>query len=362
MCRSGSKMATTHLKSSASVERIVILSVLLALLVLHFFVVHTIAFLGFYYLPILLAGYFCGKRISLLLSILAVFLVVLYSLVGPGKMSPEIPRLEEQVGKLSQRSPGWKEMSNQLNREKFKLYFSLIVWGSFLVLCGIASSVLYEQKERRIKELRSAYVGILQILTKYLELADRYSAGRSMRVAALATAMARRLNFAEEAAEDIRIAALLHDLGHKEISALILGKSADLGKETGPEITTHSISGQELMRSVSSVLEGVVPIVNAYREYFVMEGKERAPEPVRTAAEIVAAARAYDDMVTGTPARKAKSPSEALEEIKASAARGFDPEVVKALEEAAQAGERKIEPGEPPPESRAPVLGPDEGV
>ena len=149
-CHSQNKMRSIDLKSATVVERIVILSILLALLVLHLFVVQKIAFLGFYYLPILLAGFFCGKRTSLLLSILAVFLVVLYSLVEPGKMSPEIPRLREQVDKAPRGSPSWKSKNEELGREKFKLHFSLIAWGGFLVLSAIASSALYEQKQRRI--------------------------------------------------------------------------------------------------------------------------------------------------------------------------------------------------------------------
>lgn len=338
-------MLSTDLKTPASMERIVILSILVALLVIHLFVIQKMAFLGFYYLPILLAGYFCGKRTALLLSILAIFLVVLYSLVEPGKMSPEIVRNEQQLAKLRPGSQRWESVNDQIGRQKFKFRFSLVAWGSFLVLSAIVSSALYEQKQRRVEELRHAYVGVLEILTKYLELADRYSVGRSVRVAELATAVARRLNVGQATADNIRIAALLHDMGHKETSALILGKSAELGKATDAKITTHSVSGEEVLRSVSSVLQGVVPIVSAYQEYFVGERGERAPSPVTTAAEIIAVVRAYDDMVTGTPTRRAKPHSEALETIRASAGREFGAEVVEALEKALQAGEGKIQPG-----------------
>ncbi len=350
-----------HFKSPAMVERVVILAILLALLVSHLFVVYKSAFLGFYYLPILLAGYFCGKRTALLLSILAIFLVVLYSVVETGEMAPGIAEKQEQLAKLTPGSQPYQQMTAAIAREQFKFRFSLVTWASFLVLLGIASSTLYEQKEKRVDELRRAYVGVLEILTKYLELADRYSAGRSMRVAELTIAMARRLNLDEEATENIRIAALLHDLGHKETSALILGKSAELGKQSGGQVLTHKISGEDLLRSVSSALEDVVPIVNAYREYFVGQGGQTAPEPVRTAAEIIAVARAYDDMVTGTPARKAKTPSEALEELEASAAGEFDPEVVRALEGAVRAGEGKVELPEPPEGISPPLRGSEKG-
>jgi len=353
-------MQSVDLKSPADMERIVILSILIALLAIHLFVVHKLAFLGFYYLPILLAGYFCGKRTALLLSILAVLLIALYTAVEPGKMSPELPRLQEQLADIGRREQAVNlpagsrpedKIKERIAREKFNLHFSLVAWGGFLVLSAIASSLLYEQKQKKVDSLRQAYVGVLEILTKYLELADRYSAGRSVKVSELASAMSRRLNLDEEATENIRIAALLHDLGHKEVSALILGKSAELGKESDAKVTSFSVNGKEILRSVSSVLGGVVPIVNAYYEYFVGKGSERTSEPVTIAAEIIAVARAYDDIVTGTPTRKAKPSSEALEQIKASAGRGFDAEVIEALEKTIQAGDVNILSGEPPHES-----------
>jgi HD-GYP domain-containing protein (c-di-GMP phosphodiesterase class II) len=332
-------------------ERIVILAILVALLVLHLFVVYKVAFLGFYYLPILLAGFFCGKRTALLLSILSVFLITLYSLVEPGKMSPAIAQKQEQLQKAPPDKQAHQVIEEQIGREKFKLYFSLIAWGGFLILAAIASSTLYEQKQRRVRDLRRAYVGVLEILSKYLELADRYSVGRSVRVADLAEAVGQRLQLDQEVTENIHIAALLHDMGHKETSALILGKSAELGSSTAAKITTHSVSGQEVLRSVSSVLEGVVPIVNAYQEYFVGARRETAPGPVTTAAEIIAVARTYDDMVTGGPARKAKTSSEALAEIQASAGKEFDNQIVQALEEAVRAGAGQSEPGDSLPKA-----------
>ncbi len=343
-------MQSNELKSPAYMERIVILAILVALLVIHLFVPNKIAFLGFYYLPILLGGFFCGKRTALLLSILAVFLVVLYSLVQIGEMAPEIPKLEEQLAKQPARSPTWNIIAEEINTKKFKLYFSLIAWGGFLVLTALATSVLYEQKQRRIDGLRRAYIGVLEILTKYLELADRYSTGRSIRVADLTTSIARQLNTDQEHRENIRIAALLHDLGHKEVSALILGKSAELGKKTGAQVTTHTVSGKEILRAVGSVLEGVVPIVNAYHDYFVGERQERVPGPITTGAEIIAVARTYDDMVTGTPTRKPRSREEALQEIKASEGRAFDAAVIAALEKVIQAAEDET----PDPESPHP--------
>jgi len=47
--------------------------------------------------------------------------------------------------------------------------------GWFLILADVAVGTLYEQKEQLLQELRNAYVGVLEILAKYLESTDRYT-------------------------------------------------------------------------------------------------------------------------------------------------------------------------------------------
>ncbi len=329
-------MLPPRLESSASMERVIILAILLALLVSHFLVSYKLAFLGFYYLPVLLAGYFCGKRTALLVSILAIFLIALYAAIEPGKMCPAIGEQQAHLENAPAGSLEKKEAADSIARAKFRLHFSLAGWAAFLVLSAIVSSVLYDQKHRRVEQLRHAYVGLVEILSKYLELADRSSAGRSRKVARLATATAKRLNLSEESIENIRIAALLHDLGHKEVSALILEKSADLGREANATILTHNVSGDEVLRSVTAVLEDVTPIVDAYHKYFAGERKEAASTVVRTGAEIIAMARAYCDLIAGSPTRKAKAPPEAIAEIRSGEGRQFDADVVEGFEKALQ--------------------------
>jgi len=325
-------METANSTSPALMERVIILAILIALLITHLFVVQKVAFLGFYYLPILLAGYFCGKRTALLISILTVFLMALYSVVEPGKMSPDIAVEQANLDRTTPNTAARNEAADRLAKENFKLHFSLAAWGAFLVLAAVISSVLYERKQKRVDELRRAYTGVVEILTKYLELANRATVGRSREVSRYATATARRMKLPEETIENIRIAALLHDLGHRDISALILEKSAELGKEANATVRTQSIRGEDVIRSVSAVLEDVAPIVDGYHEYFAAGGKRPARTPVATGAEIIAAARTFYDIITGSPARKARTPDEALAEIRTG--KQFDADIIDAFEEA----------------------------
>ena len=317
-------------------ERVIILLILVGLLAAHFFVVQKVAFLGFYYLPILLAGYFCGKRIALLISLLTLFLVALYSVAEPTKMSPDIAVAQARLERTSPNTAANPEAADRLSKEKLNLHLSLVTWGAFLVLAAAVSSALYEQKQKRVDELRRAYTGVVEILTKYLELANRSNVGRSREVSLYAAGTARRMGLGETVVDNIRIAALLHDLGRRDISALILEKSAELGKAVNANIRTQSIRGEEIVRSVSAVLEDVAPIVDGYHEYFVGSGRRPVRTRIATGAEIIAVARAYYDMITGSPTRKARSPQEALAEIRTAAGEPFDADILAAFEKALQ--------------------------
>ena len=132
---------------------------------------------------------------------------------------------------------------------------------------------LYEQNERRLQDLRNAYIGVLEILSKYLESTDRYTKGHSLRVSELAREIATAMELPRTEVENIRVAGLLHDIGKIEVSGEILRKAAELSSEERELIDEHSVKGGHLLSSVGSVLRDVVPIVISHHRYF-MSGYE----------------------------------------------------------------------------------------
>ncbi|MDP2973150.1 MAG: hypothetical protein Q8P64_28670, partial [Deltaproteobacteria bacterium] len=116
--------------------------------------------LNFYYLPVIASGYFLGRRLGVLTAVFSILMVVISALIFPN----------EFFGK----------------QDLFKSVAQILSWGGFLILSSIAVGTLYEQSERRMKDLKNAYIGILEILSKYLESTDRYTKGHSVRVSELA--------------------------------------------------------------------------------------------------------------------------------------------------------------------------------
>ena len=64
-------------------EQIIVLAILVSILFIHYFVYQKMAFLNFYYLPVLFAGFFLGRRIAVLASLFCILLVVIFFITIP---------------------------------------------------------------------------------------------------------------------------------------------------------------------------------------------------------------------------------------------------------------------------------------
>jgi putative nucleotidyltransferase with HDIG domain len=260
--------------------------------------------LNFYYLPVLVGSYFLGRRIGILIALLSILDVLICAMIFPHRFFSD-PNLLHGILRLCS-------------------------WSLFLFLASITVGTLYEQNGRRLEDLKNAYIGIVEILAKYLESTDRYTKGHSVRVAELAMEIAIAMELPRPQVDNIRAAGLLHDIGKIEISAEVLGKAAALTTEERMEMDSHTVRGAYLLTTVGSVLKEVVPIVVAHHKYFTdtIEAHAGEVQKIPLGARIVAVADAFDAMTTDRPYRKGMLPWQALEEIVSKAGKQFDPEVV----------------------------------
>jgi len=289
-------------------EKILVISILISIVIINYFVSYKIGFLNFFYLPIIAAGYFLGKKMAVLAAVLCILIVIVFLMLFPSSFF--IP----EVGKAY-------------------VIVSLTAWSSFLILTSAAIGYLYEEKESRIKDLKAAYIGILEILSKYLESTDRYTQGHSVRVARLSEDIARVMGLPTFERENIRAAALLHDIGKTEISMNVVHKAASLTAAEKEIMSSHSEKGAEILSLVGSVLKEAVPIVLSHHNYY-FENKNNSSEGkdvVPLGAAIIAVADAYDAMITDRPYRAGRPPWKAFEEVEKESGKQFHPEVVRAF-------------------------------
>jgi putative nucleotidyltransferase with HDIG domain len=290
-------------------EKILIIVILIATFVGTYFIEEKSIVLNFYYLPVLSAGYFLGRRMGVLVAIFSILVMLIFTLVFPQTFFK--------------------------GQDIFKTLAQLISWAGFLILSSIAVGTLYEQNERRLQDLKHAYIGVLEILSKYLESTDRYTKGHSVRVSELAMEIAIAMELQRNEVENIRVSGLLHDIGKIEVSGNILRKAAELSSEEKELMDEHTVKGAYLLSAVGSVLKDVVPIVVSHHKYFMSGSgdQEGLINKVPVGARVIAVADAFDAMTTDRPYRKGMPPWEALEEIVKNAGKQFDPEVVEAFKQ-----------------------------
>jgi putative nucleotidyltransferase with HDIG domain len=208
------------------------------------------------------------------------------------------------------------------------------IWAGFLLISAYATGTLYEHGQRRLRDLRETYYGVLQILSHFISN-DKFTQNHSYRVSIYATRIAEEMGMSEERIEDVRAAALLHDIGKLDSSREILYKAARLTDAEMTHIRGHVDKGIDMLSPVGGSLQRILPIVLAHHDRFDGSGYHPTKgEDIPIEARIISVADVFDALVSDRPYRKGISPFEARDTITKASGKDFDPRVVKAFEAA----------------------------
>ena len=289
----------------------VILSLFAIALLLNELLVSQRMVMSFYALPTVLSAYLYGRRHATLTALASVLLVVLITLYSD-----------------------WVPANVSLTEFAAGRWMDVTVWGGSLVLTGYAMGTLYDHKTAQVRELRSTYHGVLMIL-RYFISKDEFTDNHSYRVSVYATRLAAVLKLNPERIEDIRTAALLHDIGKLHISRGLLYKAARLTADEYEAVKEHVARGVEILQPVGGSLRRIIPIILAHHDRFDGTGyNPTCGEQIPLEARIIAVADVYDSLTSDRPYRKGMLPAEAREIITRGAGTEFDPQVIAAFETA----------------------------
>jgi putative nucleotidyltransferase with HDIG domain len=282
---------------------------------LNFLIASHRVVLGFYTLPTLFSAYWYGRRHAVLTAFGSVFVVILVVFFNPSLFR------------------------NVLPDEK---WYDITTWGSILVVTAYAMGTLSEHHEARVGELRETYHGLLLILRQFISN-DKYTQNHSYRVSIYAAKLASYLGLNTERIEDVRAAALLHDIGKLDISRELLYKAARLTEDEFGEMKRHVEKGIGILEPVGGSLRRVIPIILAHHDKFDGSGYHPTRgEEIPLEARIIAVADVYDSLTSDRPYRKAMSPFEAKEIIVKGSGTDFDPKVVEAFLAAFRRAEMEV--------------------
>jgi len=186
---------------------------------------------------------------------------------------------------------------------------------------------------RQIQDLQDQFVELLQSLSETIDARDPHTRGHSRRVARYALAVARRMEWPSERRRRLEIAALLHDVGKLGVEAFILAKPATLDEREMAAVRYHPLLGVRILESVQQLAD-IIPFIRHHHERFdgggYPDGLKGSDIPLE--ARILSVADAFEAITSNRPYRRARTPQEALEEIRKGAGSQFDPRVVETFE------------------------------
>ena len=317
-------MSNTSLRrqlESVNKELWLILSLFAIAGVVNFIVTGQRMVLAFYTLPTVASAYMYGRRHATLTAVASVLLVVILTRFNPTLLA-DAPSM----------IPG-------------EQWVDITVWGGTLIVTGYLMGTLYEHKDAQVKELRETYHGILMILRHFVSK-DKYTENhsyRSYRVSVYATTIAVAMNMNADRIEDIRSAALLHDIGKLDISRNILYKAARLTEAEFKEMQQHVEKGVEMLEPVGGSLRRILPIILSHHDKFDGSGYHPTHgEMIPIEARVISVADVFDSLTSDRPYRKAMSPYEVREILTKGSGTEFDPKVVDAFLSAFQRGEMEV--------------------
>ncbi|HEX2161325.1 MAG TPA: HD domain-containing phosphohydrolase [Thermoleophilaceae bacterium] len=152
-------------------------------------------------------------------------------------------------------------------------------------------------------------------------------------IAVLARGVAQRLGLIPEEIDEVVRAAKLHDVGKMAIPDSILNKPSPLDPDEWEYMRKHPVIGERIVAAATPLLP-VARLVRSSHERWDGAGYPDglAGEAIPRGARIVFACDSFEAMTSGRPYRTARTPAEALAELRRCSGTQFDPEVVDALE------------------------------
>ncbi len=195
------------------------------------------------------------------------------------------------------------------------------------------------ENARLMEDLRQTFYETAEALAEAIEKRDPYTGGHTKRVLTYSMAAAGYMGLSPEEMEQLKLSAILHDIGKIGVEDRVLRKQASLNDEEFGLMKTHPRMGAEIMQHVEK-LKYVIPGMKYHHERFDGKGYPEGLKDVEIPliARIISVADTFDAMTSDRPYRKGLSDEAAISELMKFSAIQFDPDVVKAFIEAHKDG------------------------
>jgi HD-GYP domain-containing protein (c-di-GMP phosphodiesterase class II) len=210
---------------------------------------------------------------------------------------------------------------------------------NFNVMSGAIERAV-DQLKKAAHENNLLFINSVRMLAAAIDAKDPYTRGHSERVARYSIAIGKNLGLGEKEMRNLRISALLHDVGKIGIDDRILRKPGALSDDEFEVMKGHPSKGAAIMSGVAQLID-IIPGMKYHHEKWSGGGYPDGlvGDQIPMQARIVSIADTLDAMTTNRPYQKAMELGYVVEKIKSFAGTRFDPHVVEAFVNAVRRGD-----------------------
>ena len=193
-------------------------------------------------------------------------------------------------------------------------------------------STLVESLQSASARVTEAQTETVLLLAASAEAHDHATGLHLHNVRAVTETLARELGYPPEEAEELGLAAVLHDIGKVRVPDVVLSTAGQLTDREWDLMKQHTVWGGDFLAGRPG-FELAATIARSHHERWDGGGypDSLVGETIPQAATIVAVADAFDAMISNRPYRAARSVAAAVREIVACSGAQFSPGVVQAL-------------------------------
>ena len=241
-------------------------------------------------------------------------------------------KIEESVFELVKEEEMYD--TNWFHAYMFVVAMLAVAWLTwFIARTQIQRTINFQRKELEFakSQVKMGNETILAI-AKTVDAKDENTSQHSQRVSEYSMKIARELGFSADECENLRKAALLHDIGKIGIPDKVLNKPDRLNDKEYAIMKSHVTRGAEILKDftlVEHAIEGTMYHHEKYDGSGYPQGLKGEAIPLY--GRIIGIADAFDAMTANRVYRKQLEFNVVLEELKNGSGKQFDPKLVDIL-------------------------------
>jgi len=196
----------------------------------------------------------------------------------------------------------------------------------------VSMATVVDQLQLTSSRLAQAHTETVMLLAAAAEAHDRTTGKHLRNVCSISERLARAMGWDEEDANELGLAAVLHDIGKIRVADSVLANTGRLSPEEWELMKRHAVWGEEFLAGRPDFVLAAT-IARSHHERWDGGGYPDglSDDHIPDAAAIVAVADSFDAITSDRPYRPRRSVAAAMREIVACSGEQFSPQVVQAM-------------------------------